>query len=73
MDKNVPGTPEREIPEHAQLLAEFPSGFVLMVTCCTVNASTPGTSLYGHKANLDIDATRREGQPGAAARVWRRD
>ena len=55
-DKTVPGTPEREIPEHAQLLAEFPSGFVLMVTCCTVNGSTPGTSFYGHKANLDIDA-----------------
>ena len=28
-----------------------------MVTCCTVNGSTPGTSLFGHKANLDIDAT----------------
>src|SRR5512136_2114134 len=57
IDKNVPGTPEREIPEHAQLLAEFPSGFVLTVTCCTVNGSTPGLSLYGHKANLEIDAT----------------
>ena len=57
IDKNVPGTPEREMPEHAQLLAEFPSGYVIMVTCCTVNGTTPGTSLYGHKANLDIDAT----------------
>jgi len=56
-DRNVPGTPEREIPEHAQLLAEFPSGYVLMITCCTVNGSTPGLSLYGHKANLNIDAT----------------
>jgi predicted dehydrogenase len=56
-DRTVPGTPEREVPEHAQLLAEFPSGCVIMVTCCTVNGSTPGTSLYGHKANLDIDAT----------------
>jgi predicted dehydrogenase len=56
IDKNTPNTPEREIPEHAQLLAEFPSGFVLTVTCCTVNGSTPGTSLYGHKANVEIDA-----------------
>jgi predicted dehydrogenase len=56
-DKNVPGTPERDVPEHAQLLAEFPSGFVIMVTCCTVNGSTPGLSLFGHKANLNIDAT----------------
>jgi predicted dehydrogenase len=57
IDKNVPGTPEREVPEHAQLLAEFPSGYVIMVTCCTVNGSTPGLSLFGHKANLNIDAT----------------
>ncbi len=56
-DLNVQGVPEREVPEHAQLLAEFPSGYVLMVTCCTVNGSTPGLSLYGHKANLEIDAT----------------
>ncbi len=56
-DLNVPGTPERDVPEHAQLLSEFPSGYVIMVTCCTVNGSTPGLSLYGHKANLNIDAT----------------
>ena len=57
IDKNVEGTPEREIPEHAHMLAEFPSGYVMMVTCCTVNGSTPGLSLYGHKANLEIDAS----------------
>ena len=57
IDKNVENVPEREIPEHAQLLAEFPSGYVMMVTCCTVNGSTPGLSLYGHKANLEIDAS----------------
>jgi predicted dehydrogenase len=57
IDRNVAGTDERETPEHAQLLAEFPSGFVIMVTCCTVNATTPGTSLYGHKATLEIAAS----------------
>jgi hypothetical protein len=57
IDKTVPGTPEREVPEHAQLLAEFPSGYVIMVTCCTVNGSTPGLSLFGHMATLNIDAT----------------
>ena len=41
------------MPEHPQLLAEFPSGYVIMVTCCTVNGSTPGMSLFGHKANLE--------------------
>ncbi|HVZ18658.1 MAG TPA: Gfo/Idh/MocA family oxidoreductase, partial [Terriglobales bacterium] len=56
-DKNVPDVPTRDVPEHAQLLAEFPSGYILMITCCTTNGSTPGLSLYGHKANLNIDAT----------------
>jgi predicted dehydrogenase len=62
---DLPGAPEREVPEHAQLLAEFPSGLVLMVTCCTVNGSTPGMSLYGHKANvtMDANATRVEMLP----------
>ncbi len=57
IDRTVPGTPERDTPEHAQLLSEFPSGYIMMVTCCTTNASTPGLSLYGHKANLEIDAS----------------
>jgi predicted dehydrogenase len=57
IDRNLPNTPERDVPEHAQLLAEFPGGYVMMVTCCTINGSTPGLSLYGHKANLNIDAT----------------
>jgi predicted dehydrogenase len=57
IDKAVPGQDLRETPEHAQLLAEFPSGFVIMVTCCTVNGTTPGTSLYGHKATLEIAAS----------------
>ncbi len=50
------GVPEREIPEHTQLLAEFPSGLIIIVTCCTVNGTTPGTSLFGHKATLEISA-----------------
>ena len=53
----TPTPPERDVPEHAQLLAEFPSGFVILVTCCTVNGSTPGLSLFGHKGNVTIDAT----------------
>jgi predicted dehydrogenase len=56
-DKTSTTTPERDVPEHAQLLAEFPGGYVIMVTCCTTNASTPGLGLFGHKANLNVDAT----------------
>jgi predicted dehydrogenase len=55
-DLTNPGVPERQVPEHAQFLAEFPSGLVIMCTCCTVNAKSPGLTLYGHKANVDIDS-----------------
>jgi len=53
-DKNTPGTPERDVPEHVQLLAEFPSGLLLTVTCSTVNARSPNFVIYGHKATLEI-------------------
>jgi len=36
-DKNTPGTPERDVPEIIQLIAEFPSGMVMHITCSTVN------------------------------------
>jgi len=53
-DKNTPGTPERDVPEHVQLSAEFPSGYMLTVTCSTVNAKSPGFVIYGHKATLNL-------------------
>jgi predicted dehydrogenase len=53
-DKNTPGTPERDVPEHVQLLAEFPSGLLLTVTCSSVNARSPNFVIYGHKATLEI-------------------
>jgi predicted dehydrogenase len=53
-DRNTPGTPERDVPEHVQLTAEFPSGYMLTVTCSTVNAKSPGFVIYGHKATLNI-------------------
>lgn len=53
-DKNTPGTPERDVPEHIELLAEFPSGVSLMLACSTVNAKSPGFVLYGHHASLEI-------------------
>jgi predicted dehydrogenase len=53
-DKNTPETPERDVPEHVQLTAEFPSGFLITVTCSTVNAKSPGFVIYGHKATLEL-------------------
>jgi predicted dehydrogenase len=53
-DKNTPDTPERDVPEHIELLAEFPSGLSLVVVASTVNAKSPGFVLYGHHATLEI-------------------
>jgi len=56
-DRNIPNTPERDVPEHVQLLAEFPSGYMVTVTCSTVNAKSPGFALYTHKATLNIGSS----------------
>ncbi len=53
-DKYTPGTPERDVPEHVTLTAQFPSGYMLTITCSTVNAKSPGFVLYGHKATLNV-------------------
>ena len=56
-DLAVSGTPERQVPEHIQLLAEFPSGYLITITCSTVNAKSPGFTVYGHKATLNIGSS----------------
>ncbi|MBI4663619.1 MAG: Gfo/Idh/MocA family oxidoreductase [Verrucomicrobia bacterium] len=53
-DRNTPGTPERDVPEHVQLTAEFPSGYMVTVTCSTVNDKSPGFAIYGHKGTFEI-------------------
>jgi predicted dehydrogenase len=56
-DKNKPDALPREVPEHMQLLAEFPSGYMVTVTCSTVNAKSPGFAIYGHKATMNIGSS----------------
>ena len=46
------GTPERDVPEHVTLTAQFPSGYMVTVTASTVNGSAPGFEIHGHKATL---------------------
>ena len=47
-------TPEREVREHIQLLAEFPSGPMITVTSSSVAEKSPGFTLYCHKASLNV-------------------
>ncbi|MSU20201.1 MAG: Gfo/Idh/MocA family oxidoreductase [Pedosphaera sp.] len=53
-DRHTPGTPERDVPEHVQLVAEFPSGYMVTITCSTVNSRSPNFVIYGHQATLEI-------------------
>jgi len=53
-DRLTPGTPERDVPEHVQLSAEFPSGLLLTISSSSVNAKSPGFVIYGHQATLEI-------------------
>jgi predicted dehydrogenase len=56
-DKNTPGTPERDCPEHVELLAEFPSGLILTIVASSVAARSPGFVIYGHEASLEIGSS----------------
>jgi len=49
--------PERQVADHVQLLAEFPSGYMITITCSTVNAKSPGFAIYGHKATMNIGSS----------------
>lgn len=53
-DQNTPGAAERDVPEHIEVLAEFPSGVSLTLVSSTVNARSPGFALYGHHATLEV-------------------
>lgn len=53
-DRLTPGTPERDVAEHVQLMAEFPSGLLITISSSTVNAKSPGFVIYGHQATLEI-------------------
>ena len=53
-DRLTPGTPERDVPEHVQLTAEFPTGEIITISSSTVNAQSPGFVIYGHKGTMEL-------------------
>jgi predicted dehydrogenase len=53
-DKNKDGALPRDVPEHVELLAEFPSGLTMVIAASTVAARSPGFVIYGHHASLEI-------------------
>src|SRR6185503_9390139 len=55
-DREKPA-PERQVNEHIQLLAEFPNGYLSTITSSSVNAKSPGFTIYTHKATLTIGSS----------------
>ena len=54
-DKNRDdGALERDVPEHSEILAEFPSGITLTIVTSTIASRSPGFVIYGHHASLEI-------------------
>jgi predicted dehydrogenase len=53
-DKNTDGALERDVPEHSEVLAEFPSGYSLVIVTSTIASRSPGFVIYGHHASLEI-------------------
>jgi predicted dehydrogenase len=62
-DRNTPGTPERDVDEIVQVIAEFPSGMVMHVTSSTVNETGTQELIRGHRANLQMGGNRVELRP----------
>lgn len=62
-DRNTPGTPERDVPEIVQMIAEFPSGAVMHITSSTVNETGTQELIRGHKGNLYMGTNRVELKP----------
>ena len=56
-DLAMTGTPERDVPEHVQFTAEFPSGYTIAIVCSSLNARSPGYLIYGHKATLEVGSS----------------
>lgn len=60
------GNPPRDVPENVQILAEFPSGYTLMVCSSTVNETGTQEMIRGHKASLYMAGNRIELKPEKA-------
>ncbi len=62
-DKHTEGTPERDVPEIIQIIAEFPSGMVLHITSSSVNEQGTQEMIRGHKASLTLASNKVELRP----------
>lgn len=62
-DKKTPGTPLRDVPEHAELLAEFPSGLTLVMISSSVCEHGLVEQINGHMGTLYMSGNRVKLEP----------
>lgn len=62
-DKGTAGTPERDVPEIIQMVAEFPSGMVMHITSSTVNEQGTQEMIRGHMGTLSMAGNKVELKP----------
>ncbi|MBI4324964.1 MAG: gfo/Idh/MocA family oxidoreductase, partial [Chloroflexi bacterium] len=62
-DKNTPDARERDVPEILQLIAEFPSGMVMHITCSTVSEQGTQEMIRGHKGYLVMAGNKVDLKP----------
>ena len=48
------GALERDVAEHVEIIAEYPSGLSMVIGASTIAAKSPGFVIYGHHASLEI-------------------
>jgi predicted dehydrogenase len=58
-DRLTPGTPERDVPESIQMLAEFPSGLTMIIASSTVSEFGLQEVIRGHHARLEMGGNGR--------------
>ncbi len=61
--KAVPPTPQRDSPDQIEIIAEFPSGLNLLVSCGTVNQIGLTSMIRGQKATLYMGSAGVELKP----------
>jgi len=62
-DKNTQDTPERDVPEIVQIIADFPSGMVLHITSSSVSEQGTQEMIRGHKGYMQMGSNRVELKP----------
>lgn len=58
-DRNTPNTPERDVPEVVNMIAEFPSGLTMIIASSTVSEHGLQEVIRGHHGRIEMGGSGR--------------